>query len=299
MADIFQVSTEINASPARVWEMLNTPKGLSHWFSDAATNDARVGGIFRFHGNFVVGSHDGADFSSKITAFEPERNFGFEFPLRLRDGRVLKGKVLFELQPAGSRTILSLSHEIENAPNEPKYYLNDLWSYYLNALTNACEHDYHEPGLLFDFSRPWMGNIKHVIYINKNTDEVFRALHDPQILPKYFVSAKMFEPKEEGKIDFGWGDEGPRRVLEWNPPIELSYDWPVHQDGDIHLGQVTWMLEPEGRATRLTMKQSGFGADVDHFRSGEALGWAAIMLDLKRLLESGRPALNQAGKYVS
>jgi uncharacterized protein YndB with AHSA1/START domain len=195
--------------------------------------------------------------------------------------------------------MLKLTHRIQNVANEPKYYLNDLWAYYLNVLTNSCEHDYHEPGLLFDFSRPWKGNIKHVIYINKNPDDVFRALHDPQILPKYFTDVKAFEPKLDGKIDFGWGNEGPRRVIEWNPPIELSYDWPVHQDGDIHLGQVTWLLEPEGRATRLTMKQSGFGADVDHFRTGEALGWAAIMLDLKRVLESGRPALNQAGRYVS
>ncbi len=298
MKKTFRVSAEIYKSPARVWDILTTTKGMAHWFSETAAHDGMTGGTFRFRGNFVFGWREGMEFESKLTAYEPEKKFGFEFPLYLRDGRVLTGEVLFELEPQGGHTKVTLTHRIESPPNEPPYYLNDLWGYYLNVLTNTCEHDYSEPGLLFDFTRAWTGNIKQVIYINHNPDPIFQALHSPTMLSKYFTDAKVFEEHEDGRIDFGWGDSGPRRVVTWDPPIELAYDWPVLHDGDTHLGQVTWLLEPEGRQTRLTMKQSGFAADVDHFRTGEALGWAAIMLDLKRLLESGRPALNQAGAYV-
>ena len=298
MMKSFRISTEIYKSPSRVWDILTTTKGMAHWFSETAAHDAKVGGTMRYRGNFVFGWREGLEFESKLTAYEPERKFGFEFPLYLRDGRVLTGDVLFELEPLGSHTKLTLTHHIESPNHEPPYYLNDLWGYYLNVLTNTAEHDYSEPGLLFDFTRPWKGNIKHVVYVTANPDPIFRALHDPKWLAKYFTAAKLFEAQEEGRIDFGWGSEGPRRVLTWDPPAELAYDWPVLHDGATHLGKVTWLLEPEGRQTRLTMKQSGFAAEVDHFRTGEALGWAAIMLDLKRLLESGRPALNQAGTYI-
>jgi uncharacterized protein YndB with AHSA1/START domain len=85
-------------------------------------------------------------------------------------------------------------------------------------------------------------------------------------------------------------------VLTFEPPFELVYDWPVPQDEQTHLGKVKWTIEPEGRQVRLEMRQSGFADNVDHYRSGEALGWANLMLELKRMIESGRPALNLQAK---
>jgi uncharacterized protein YndB with AHSA1/START domain len=198
------------------------------------------------------------------------------------------------LEPLGSHTNLSLAYTFDKEPKS-KYLFGDLFAYYLHAIYTTCEHDFHEPALLFDFSRSWKGNIQHVIYINANPDEIFEMLHKPEKLAMYFTNVKAFEPEEGGKIDFGWST-GPTKVLEWEDGFELAYDWPVEQDGQKHIGKVKWTLEFEGRQTRLVMKQSGFDSNVDHYRTGEALGWAVIMLEIKRIVESGRPALNMSGK---
>ncbi|MBI5058293.1 SRPBCC domain-containing protein [candidate division KSB1 bacterium] len=293
----FTLSTEIYASAARVWEELTTQKGLAHWFSETGAVEPRVGGTFKFKGNFVYGWRAGEEFATKITAFDSERQFGFEFPLRHADGSVTDGVARFELAPAGKSTSLDFSFTFDSLGSLNPYCLSDIWAYYLNILTNVCEHEWHEPGLHFDFSRPWTGNIRHVIYTTGSPDQVFDHLHKPELLAKYFNPVKLFEPRENGRIDFGWGEgSGPSKVLAFEPPYELAYDWPVTHEGGVHTGLVKWTIEPEGRQVRVEMKQSGFLDGVDHFASGEALGWANLMLELRRLIESGRPALNQQGK---
>ncbi len=295
MSKTFKLSTEIFAPSNRVWETLTTSKGLANWFCATPKLEERAGGSFEFHGNFVYGWRDGIEFKSRITAFTPEKEFGFEFPLHHVNGSTTKGTAHFGLESSGRNTNLKFQYTYDTSGDLHPLAWNDIWAYYLNVITNVSEHDYHEPGLLFDFSRPWKGNIKHVIYITANPDTIFDFLWKPECLAKYFTPAKLFEPEEGGRIDFGWGQgEGPSRVIGFEPPYELVYDWPVHQDGEIHIGKVKWILEPEGRQVRLVLQQQDFGPNVDHFKTGEALGWANMLLEIKRLIESGRPALNLA-----
>jgi uncharacterized protein YndB with AHSA1/START domain len=280
-----------------VWETLTTPKGLEKWLSETARMDDKAGGIFSYKGNFVYGWQPGRDFASRIVTYESPRELAFEFPLHHRSGTVTQGIVRFTLEAAGKHTTVKFSYEFDDVHDLHPHSFNDLWAYYLNIITNVCEHEFHEPGLLFDFTRPWTGNIKHVLYITGYPDQVFGYLHKPELLSRYFTDVKMFEPFEEGRIDFGWGQgQGPTRVLQFEDPAELAYDWPVQNGTEIEIGKVKWTIEPEGRQVRLEMKQSGFSNHADHYTSGEALGWATLMLEIRRMVESGRPALNLAGQ---
>jgi uncharacterized protein YndB with AHSA1/START domain len=134
----------------------------------------------------------------------------------------------------------------------------------------------------------------HVVYIRAPLQAVWDALTDPDQTAKFWFGTAITSAwtpgapvtyTRNGKVDVTG------RVLEADPPRLLRYSF-VHTDlypafkaeGE---SIVTYQLETEGEATRLTLIHDGFPV-ASGVRAGVSKGWAQILSGLKSLLETGR-----------
>jgi uncharacterized protein YndB with AHSA1/START domain len=127
-------------------------------------------------------------------------------------------------------------------------------------------------------------------------DRCFRAIGTPEGIAATFTSLRRFEASEGGAIDFGWPAEfgGPTRVLVYDPPRRLAYNWPSHDGERTHEGRVTWTLVPRGLETEIGVRQDGFADDFN--LEGEDMGWAGILNEIKKWVESQRPSTYLASR---
>lgn len=106
-------------------------------------------------------------------------------------------------------------------------------------------------------------------------EKVWRALTDPELLAKWLLPAVGFELEPGASFTFraepqpGWDGRVRCRVLEVEPQRSLRYAWVV---GDLDT-VVTFTLSPTGSGTRLSLVQSGFGADQKRNFGGARYGW--------------------------
>ena len=114
--------------------------------------------------------------------------------------------------------------------------------------------------------------------INRPAKEVFTGLIDPQQLERYMADKATVEPRPGGKYDFGWGGNGPIKILELEPDRKLTYSW--HHDT-----VVSWILEDSEGGTRITLVHSGFAKDrsTDDYTAG----WWKFVNYLKSMVEIG------------
>jgi uncharacterized protein YndB with AHSA1/START domain len=137
-------------------------------------------------------------------------------------------------------------------------------------------------------------DIVQVIYIRATPERTWAALTDPDQIAQYWFGLRgesdwrpgsPFTWRLDGKDMFGGVVEAadpPRRlVLRSGPP-----GGPLGQT-------ITWVIEPVETTggeplIRLTLTNAGLAED-DPARAGTAATWAAIVSNLKTLLETGRP----------
>ena len=160
------------------------------------------------------------------------------------------------------------------------------------------------------FARPWAGALtalkryveqeeeeqmdKHVqmIFVRASAEEVWQALTDPDLTPKYYfgsavegdwrVGGKYRYPRPEG----GTFVDG--EVLELEPPHKLVTTFTPNWEGSaVAAGtRVTFLIEPQEEICKITLTHEGLdtsqgiGADI-------AEGWSRILSGLKTMLETG------------
>jgi uncharacterized protein YndB with AHSA1/START domain len=137
--------------------------------------------------------------------------------------------------------------------------------------------------LRFDFSQAYQGAVQLDLEIGVQPDIVFDALVDPQQLRRYMADNPVVEPVVDGRIDFGWGDDGPYRILALEAPNRLDYAW-RNSDGSSD-SVVSWQLEGSAGRTRLTLVHSGFAADRD--TAGYTFGWLDYLNRIRFMCEVG------------
>jgi uncharacterized protein YndB with AHSA1/START domain len=95
---------------------------------------------------------------------------------------------------------------------------------------------------------------------------------------RYLPGAATVEPRPGGKYDFGWGENGPIKILELEPDRKLTYSW--HHDT-----VVSWILEDSEGGTRINLVHSGFAKDrsTDDYTAG----WWKFVNYLKSMVEIG------------
>jgi uncharacterized protein YndB with AHSA1/START domain len=134
----------------------------------------------------------------------------------------------------------------------------------------------------------------YTIYIASTPEKVWEALTMAEFSRKYFFGfAVEVEPKVSGSFIVRTPDGSVHisgEVINYQYPKKLTITWNVNWPGLVeNLGTtlVTYDIEPDGDAVRLTMTESHDRPLSDDILSGGRQGWPAILSSLKSLLETG------------
>ena len=99
---------------------------------------------------------------------------------------------------------------------------------------------------------------------------VWAALTDPGELASWFGAEVDIDLRPGGNVHFRWPDGAERRglVVDLDPPYRLAFRWRELRTTDTGLvstdaSVVTFVLEPDGDGTRVTVTESpGVAADL-------------------------------------
>lgn len=132
------------------------------------------------------------------------------------------------------------------------------------------------------------GMILATVDIAAPIERVFKAISDPNEIPRWWGSAELYRVEEctsdfrqGGKwVSRGHGADGtPFSVegeyLEIDPPRKLVQTWKAEWDGN-NVTTIAYRLETLGAGTRVTVKHSGFADRYDSCRS-HGNGWERVL----------------------
>jgi uncharacterized protein YndB with AHSA1/START domain len=111
--------------------------------------------------------------------------------------------------------------------------------------------------------------------LQHGAEKVWRALTDPMLLTEWLLPVVGLELEPGAPFTFtaqpqpGWDGIVNCRFLEIERQRKVSWAWVV---GDIDT-VVTFTLTPTPSGTRLSLVQSGFGADQKRNLNGARYGW--------------------------
>jgi uncharacterized protein YndB with AHSA1/START domain/DNA-binding transcriptional ArsR family regulator len=124
----------------------------------------------------------------------------------------------------------------------------------------------------------------YVTYIESTPERVWDALTDPDMTAQYWGHSNVSEDWRPGsrwehlRTDGSGIADVTGEVVESNRPHRLVTTWET--------STVTFDIEPYGDIVRLTVTHDDL-ADGEH--ADAAAGWAAVLSNLKSLLETGHP----------
>lgn len=132
----------------------------------------------------------------------------------------------------------------------------------------------------------------YVTYIEATPEKVWHALTDPGLTAQYWGHANVSpdwqpgSPWEHQRTDGSGIADVTGTVLEADPPRRLVTSWTMPgEDRPGDPGLVTFDIEPYGGIVRLTVTNENFASDAE--REDSAAGWAAVLSNLKSVLETG------------
>lgn len=142
-----------------------------------------------------------------------------------------------------------------------------------------------------------VASIDHVysVYIKASPERVWRAITDGDDTVRYYFSTRVASDWTVGSpLVYTYPDgrlAADGEVLEADPPRRLAMTfhprWDPESEGESPV-TMTWEIEPQGAATRLTVVTAGLREGsrfADQFREGIAF----ILSGLKTLVETGDP----------
>ena len=264
---------QIDAPADAVYAALTDANQLVSWFSehaDVALSDGR----YEFWGRFTPDAteRDRQRIANVVTA--PGEQLSYSWTLFGCDTLVR-----LSLQPAEGGTRVIVDHA--GLAFERPWLLEMFWSMALENLRAWVERG--ETGYRSDYSRRYAGDIRFDIELDASQEAVFAALVEPEQLRRYMSDNPIVEPVVGGRIDLGWGDDGPVEILALDPPTTLRYAWANIDEGV--RTTVTWSLAGSGGKTRLTLMHSGFGAERD--TTGFTNGWLDYLNRIRFMSEVG------------
>jgi uncharacterized protein YndB with AHSA1/START domain len=125
----------------------------------------------------------------------------------------------------------------------------------------------------------------YVTYIQSTPERVWDALTDPELTAQYWGHSNVSEDWQVGsrwdhvRTDGSGISDGGGEVMVSDRPRALVLTWET--------STVRFDIEPYGDIVRLTVTHGDLADDAE--REGAAAGWAAVLSNLKSLLETGHP----------
>ena len=284
----YEYAYPIHAPAGRIFAALTDSDELTTWFAEHARVEPEVGGRFDFWGRRTLGTPAEEQAGGAIVAFEPGRLLAFTWTVH-----GVASKVTIQLSPdeadgAGApATNVAIRHDLDDVFDHPrpKEMVDDWWR--LN-LGNLMAHTAGQGEVLVvDFEDP-SPEIRLSMDMDAPPAKVFRALTDPEALNQWMAQGAEVDLREGGRYDLGFtpeGYDGPSmRILELVPNEKLVISWPDWRgDTSVPEQSVSWLLEPSGDGTRVTVIHSGFVRTVD--LSDYPFGWGYFLGRLKPVAE--------------
>jgi uncharacterized protein YndB with AHSA1/START domain len=127
-------------------------------------------------------------------------------------------------------------------------------------------------------------------------EKVWRAITDPDLIARWLMP-NDFKLEVGHRFTFrtdpipaaGFGGVGHSEVLAFEPEKMLQIAWrAAPEDASSLDSTVTFMLEPEGKGTRLFLVQDGFDPDDPYQAMSRRMmgsGWAGVARGISRVIE--------------
>ncbi|GBE29985.1 hypothetical protein BMS3Bbin04_01010 [bacterium BMS3Bbin04] len=270
--------------PAKVaWRAISDTRELQIWFAQQVNVDT-INKTMSFGGKYLPFLRYDERPEQKIIELDPDKmTLVFSWPLRHREGDLVQTEVRFQVTAIDDTTCrLDVEHIfVEDELSDDD--LRNLWTLLLNGFVFHMEgasawvrpEFTHKRGKDFrlDF---WTTAKRKEVYETLTTVDGIRGFFAPQV--------KTIELKEGGVLDLGW-DQLP--VMEIEEDVKFAFGWREVADEDPNL-VVRWELKDEGNGTRVVLTEGSFTEPVVLSTRSDYDGWAAVMNDLKRFLETHR-----------
>jgi uncharacterized protein YndB with AHSA1/START domain/DNA-binding transcriptional ArsR family regulator len=133
----------------------------------------------------------------------------------------------------------------------------------------------------------------YTTYIESSPERVWEALTDADLTARYWGHSNVSDWRtgsawEHRRTDGSGIADVAGTVVESDPPRRLVTTWADPAGGDdAEASQVTFDIEPYGEIVRLTVTHENLADEAE--REAASSGWAAVLSNLKSLLETGRP----------
>ena len=185
--------------------------------------------------------------------------------------------------------------------------------HYLNAVPIQLVYD----RWVSKYSRRWTEPLAHLkyqleeipmsekhanvyqIFIQTSADKLWQALTDGDITPQYYFGTRVESDWQAGSPYVYKYDSGEPmvkgEVLESDPPRRLVTTFqPVFAEGPggQHISKVTFEIEEQDGSCKLKLTHGDLDL-AQPLSQGLMEGWARIFSDLKTLLETGQPMMEQ------
>ncbi|BBJ46679.1 putative transcriptional regulator, ArsR family protein [Streptomyces antimycoticus] len=137
----------------------------------------------------------------------------------------------------------------------------------------------------------------YVIYIESTPEKVWHALTDADLTAKYWGHSNVSDwqvgsPWEHRRTDGSGTADVVGTVVESSPPTRLVTTWAAPDaDATAEPSRVTFDIQPHGDIVRLTVTHENLADEAE--RTAAAGGWAAVLSNLKSLIETGSPLPQQ------
>ena len=139
------------------------------------------------------------------------------------------------------------------------------------------------------------------IFIQTTPELLWEALTESEFTTKYYFASKVeseFKPGSDFRYELPDGKEAIRgEVLEAEPGKRLVTTFDARWDDGVAADEpsrISWDIEQQGEACKLTVTHDGFAAETETFRQVVG-GMPYILSGLKTLLETGKPLAVTAG----
>ena len=286
MSKSIVLTVDVEASPARVYQILTTTQGQSAFWTadcDVYADHARFG----FPGEATV--------EVDITT-QPERLVRMHATSGVTHG----GTWEYELHPADEGTTV-LFRDLgfpEQSPDLDLGRTAQTWARIMDRLVSYVATGKPQPYFLSPKETPMTpGTITKDILINAPAEIVYRVITRPDQIVRWFADAADLDPVPGGRGSLTFADRATSQpmtvkltVTAAEPPNRLAFHWGYPEGGQPAEGNSTlveFALTAEGGSTRLRLTESGITAlrrpDQDKAAYYEALdkGWDTHLASLQ------------------